>query len=289
MILSCWQSNENIRRLGLSLLVGMAVILLAACNRNSASTPPPNATINPTASATLAATVPSATATLELAIQTPESVQEEVVVVTPSVNGVVVAADDGGVIFTSPRYSYTLTLPCCWVALPTGTTIGSTLPGADSQTQSPAWGDLGELMSEVESGAVLELIALLPDAENAARPVAQMTVSVLPVRGLTLDGYLAATEAELNQIANTSVLTANVDSTLGAGGLPASVIEYTAAPTPATNNNEETIAGYQVAFFSQDQNSLIVLTFTTSTERFAELQPAFLQIVRTVAFVVPSA
>lgn len=294
MIGTRWQQYQGkIGRLGLNFGLWVTILLLiAACNRNNAPTPDSTAgsTSTPLSSPTIEATSP-ATATLAggMVTETVPATPTSVGAINPAVNGVVSPDGAGGTIFTSPRYSYTLNLPCCWLALPTSTTIGSTLTDGEAQGQNPAWGDLGERMREIESGAVMELIALLPDDQNAARPVAQLTVSVLPARGLTMDGYLAATEAELNQIANTNVLTAYVDSMLGAGSLPASVIEYTAAPTPATNNAEEIIAGYQVAFFGQDENSLIVLTFTTSTERFAELYADFLQIVRTVAFVEPSA
>lgn len=298
MILLRWlQTKEKISRLRLSPLIWVIVVLfVAACNRNTATPPvPPTAVVtvapavSPTA-ATAAETATVATTVATAVVETPTaSLPTTPSATIPVVNGVVVTDDAGGVIFTSPRYSYTLTLPCCWLALPTGTTLGSTLPNAEAQAQNPAWGDLGERIRDIESGAVMELIALLPDAQSVARPEAQLTVSVLPAQGLTLEGYLAATEAELNQIANTTVITAYLEPTLGGGTFPASVIEYTAAPTPANNHDEESIAGYQVAFFGQDENSLIVLTFTTSTERFADLQPQFLQIVHTVAFVEPSA
>ena len=119
-------------------------------------------------------------------------------------------------------------------------------------------------------------------------PVAQVTVSVLPANGLTLDDYLAATQTELNSIANTTVLTAQIEATLGVGILPASVIEYTATPTPATGSSEQTIAGLQVAFFGESADNFIVLTFTTTTERYAALQPEFLRIVRTVTLGDPA-
>jgi hypothetical protein len=189
-----------------------------------------------------------------------------------------------GAIFTSPRYSYTVVLPCCWLALPTpGTAIESALVELEGENGIPIWGDLGDQMREQEGGAVLELIALLPDTENVTVPIAQVTVSVLPAYGLTLDDYLAATETELNNIANTGVISAHIEPSLGVGAFPAAVIEYTAAPTPAKEEDaEQTIAGLQVAFFGQDDTTLIVLTFTTTTERFGELVPEFLHIVRTV-------
>jgi hypothetical protein len=154
---------------------------------------------------------------------------------------------------------------------------------AEAEGTLPGWGDLTDKIRERETGAVLELIALLPDDENVAMPLAQVTVSVLPTNGLTLDGYLAATQDELNSIANTRVVTAHVDLTLGVGHLPASVIEYTAEPTRVADDAAaEIIAGLQVAFFGESDDNFIVLTFTTTTEHFEELQPQFLHIVRTV-------
>jgi hypothetical protein len=189
-----------------------------------------------------------------------------------------------GAIFTSPRYSYTVVLPCCWLALPTaGTAIESALAELEAASEVPLWGDLGERVRERDSGAVLELVALLPDADSVATPIAQVTVGVLPTFGLTLDDYLDATATELNSIGNTEVLTAYIDSTLGVGTFPASVIEYTASPTAGADDT--LIAGYQVAFFGHDAETLIVLTFTTTVDRFGELQPEFLHIVRTVTLV----
>ena len=205
-----------------------------------------------------------------------------------------------GAVFTSPRYSYTVTLPCCWLALPTpGTAIESALSEMEDESGAPVFGDLTERLRGQETGAVLELIALLPDDNNASTPIAQMTVSVLSARGLTLDGYLAATKAELNSIANTTVLTAQIEPALGVEGLPAAVIEYTAgkvadpstppAATPAVDvDADDLVAGLQVAFFAENPDYLIVMTFTASTARYAELQPEFLHILRTITLGDPA-
>jgi hypothetical protein len=104
-----------------------------------------------------------------------------------------------------------------------------------------------------------------------------------------VEGYQLATVTELDSIANTDVITAYVEPALGVGAFPASVIEYTAAPTPAnTNDTDESIAGLQIAFFGQDADTLIVLTFTTTIDRFDELRPEFLHIVRTVTLNDPT-
>jgi hypothetical protein len=250
-------------------------LLLVACNRAS-----------PTAAPT--STVASATAT---APSTPTFLAgAPAAQPTQPAAGSATGIASQGAIFTSPRYSYTVILPCCWMALPTpGTAMESALAGMDNGGEAPLWGDLDEQVSQGQSGAVLELIALLPDEENPAVPVAQATVSVLPSHDLTLAGYLAATTAELNSIANTAVVTGYIEPSLGVGAFPAVVIEYTAAPTTQLPNTvEKTIAGLQVAFFGQGSDTLIVLTFTTTDDRFEQLKPEFLHIVRTVTLGEPA-
>jgi hypothetical protein len=176
------------------------------------------------------------------------------------------------------------------LALPTpGTAIESALADLDDGEDLPLWGDLAERVRERESGALMELIAVLPDEENVALPIAQVTVSVLPTYGMTLDDYATATSAELTRIANTSVQSASIEPSLGVDGFPAAVIVYTAAPSPANGGQpEQSIAGMQVAFFGHDAESLIVLTFTTTVERFDELQGEFLNIVHSVTLHDPT-
>lgn len=284
MIAIRWRTFTH-RATRLGLLV--AFMLLAACNR---ATPPPEL---PTAIPEIeiptvelpTVTVAPATPTLAADVPTPESNGPETETGASSDAESASGSATLGAIFTSPRYSYTVVLPCCWLALPTpGTAVESALAELDAGDDIPLWGDLGERLREREGGAVLELLALLPDGDNLALPIAQMTVSVLPTFGLTLDDYASATAAELTRIANTTVQSVHVEPSLGVGGFPASVIEYIAVPTPATPENaDQSMAGLQVAFFGHDGASLIVLTFTTAVDRFAELQPEFLHIVRSVS------
>lgn len=287
MIVLC-RSRIWWRATRLSLIAMVAALLMAACNR-ATPTPtaiPPTVMATPTTAPQAAPSTPTFAANAPTAEASDESDSEE----TGNSRGVA----SQGAIFTSPRYSYTVVLPCCWLALPTpGTAIESALAELESENGLPIFGDLGEEMRERQSGAVLELIALLPDEENVTVPVAQMTVSVLPARGLTLEGYLEATQAELDAIANTTVLTAYIEPTLGVKAFPASVIEYTAAPNLAADDEDQeiaqqTIAGLQVAFFGHDDETLIVLTFTTATKHFDELQPEFLHIVRSVTLHDPA-
>ena len=271
-----WRLPEQ-RSAQLGLLV--ALMLLVACNR---TTPTPDLP-----AATLEVALPTVTAVAATPTFAPGAPASDTKGTgTGSANGNVTP----GAIFTSPRYSYTVVLPCCWLALPTpGTAMESAMAELEQSDDNPFWGDLGDRLRERESGAVLELLALLPDDENVTLPIAQMTVSVLPTYGLTLGDYAEATAAELTRIANTTVQSTRMEPSLGVGAFPASIIEYTAAPTPATTESaEQSIAGLQVAFYGEDGASLIVLTFTTSVDHFAELQPEFLQIVRSVTLHDPA-
>jgi hypothetical protein len=279
-----WTSKQSSMR-----LVALAtILLLVACSRATPMPAPSTATVAAAPVAPMATvalptvTAQPATPTFVAGGPTPEAAGT-----TPGVaNGSVTT----GAIFTSPRFSYTVILPCCWLALPTpGTAIESAMADLEDGAEIPLWGDLAQRVRERNSGALMELIALLPDDENLALPIAQVTVSVLPTYGLTLDDYATATAAELTRIANTSVQIAYIDPSLGVEEFPAAVIEYTALPTPASaENGEEGIAGLQVAFFGQNAESLIVMTFTTTVDRFAELQPEFLRIVRTITLHDPT-
>ncbi len=295
-----WCTFEaRVKYWGLLLVIG---ILMVGCNRTNTATSTPIMPTVPILSTETVAAIASATVAVPATIQATTN-ESNTVGLVPTVTstpnfaagastaqatverpGSAIGIASQGAIFTSPRYSYTVVLPCCWLALPTpGTAMETALAELEADKDLPVWGDLGEQVRERATGAVMELIALLPDEENAATPLAQLTVSVLPTHGLTLDDYLTATEDELNSIANTHVLTAYIESTLGVGTLPASLIEYTFAPTLATtDDSEQTIAGLQVAFFGHDADTLIVLTFATTIDRFTELEPEFLHIVRTV-------
>lgn len=190
----------------------------------------------------------------------------------------------GPVVFVSPRHGYTVTLPCCWVGMPTTAlnieeALSNVLqtpaaPNAQTHTRE-AHKDEADPPLVDDLAEALELVAVLPAAGAGGAPQAQLTVSVLAGRGLTLDQYLAATAAELNAIANTEVQAARLDDALRADGLPVAVIEYrTAAARP--------VAGLQIAFYLDDLTHLAVLTFTTDEALYTGLAAGFADIARQV-------
>lgn len=286
--------NRWTPRLGLGVLFVLAV-LSAGCSRSTSATPPPPTTTVDIDAVSTAADSGAPTGTLT---GTPTGTLTNTVPVEATASPVSsVGSTTQGAVFTSPRFSYTVTLPCCWLALPTpGTAMESALAGVEGEDQLPIWGDLSERLREQETGAVMELIALLPAEDNATMPVAQMTVSVLPANGLTLDDYLSATEAELNSIASTKVLTALIEPMLGADSLPAALIEYTARPavvsqtsdTTTDQTTDQAIAGLQVAFFDLSAEHIIVLTFTAATTEYVTLHSEFMNIIRTITLAEPA-
>lgn len=233
--------------------IGLCVLLVGAgCMRRA---PLPPATVIPTEPAK---TVATALATAQL---TPVSTT------TPRGNAPAV--------FVSPRHGYTLTLPCCWVGMPMNAADAETALADLPQTPAAQTGDLLAQLQEGELAKALELVAILPAADTGGAPQAQLTVSVLPGRGLTLDQYLEATAAELTAITNTEVQSTRLDDALRPDRLPVAVIEYrTSAARP--------VAGLQIAFYVDGLDNLAVLTFTTDAAAYADLAAGFADIARQV-------
>lgn len=190
------------------------------------------------------------------------------------------SATAAGVVFESPRYGYAVTLPCCWVALPTSATaVDAALADLAERDLAPELTALAERLRPQAAGLALELIAVLPNEDQVPTPIAQLTVSVLPHAGLTPAAYLEATRAEFARMASTTVEQAQIDTTLRGDRIPAIVIEYT---TPGRSPEHASIGGMQVALPATGGGHLIVLTFTTTVTDYARLQPQFRQIVRMV-------
>lgn len=243
-------------------LLGLCVLLICAgCTRRAPAAAP---------TAVTTVTAPPAAITAHAAAASP----------TPRAAAAATAPrGDGPVVFVSPRHGYTVTLPCCWVGMPTtALNIEEALSNVLQTPTAPndqARSDEADPPLAADLAEALELVAILPAAGAGGAPQAQLTVSVLASRGLTLDQYLAATAAELSAITNTGVQATRLDDTLRADGLPVAVIEYrTAAARP--------VAGLQIAFYLDDLTHLAVLTFTTDEALYAGLAADFADIARQV-------
>jgi hypothetical protein len=187
------------------------------------------------------------------------------------------ATAQAGEPFTSPRYGYTVVLPCCWVALPApATAVEAALSDLAEGTGDPLYDNLLEELRADESGVSLEYLAYLPDDNGL--PKAQLTVSVMPAQQLTLDEYIDGVTADLGGIGATAVVTGQIEYELGPAGTPASLIEYT------TVYEADPLHGLQVAFFTETGEHLIVLTFTTGAGQYDDLVTEFMHIVRSVSF-----
>ena len=263
-------------------LLTLLAMLLAGCNRNATPTPLPP---SPTTATILATPLVTATDAVSVANTPPMTAT------TPVTQPSSVQVGAAGTTYTSARFGYSLILPCCWLALPTpSATADAALD--DLADALDAAGELPTGLHPATLAKVLELVAILPSEGGGTMPRAQLTVSVLPTTDFTLDDYLAATTAELVNIATTQVQDTRIDMTLGPGGMPAARIEYTVARSLGDNAGEASsssdIAGLQVAFFGADAEQLIVLTFTTAADQFASLQAEFARIVRLVDLSSPA-
>lgn len=240
-------------------------LFLVACSRT------PSAPASQATAGTRSAASATATDGITPTAPTTPSAPAPTRVITPTQT----AAQTGDT-FTSPRYGYTVTLPCCWVALPApATAVEAALSDLAAGTGDPLYDNLLEALRENQSGVSLEYLAYLPDANGL--PEAQLTVSVLPAQQLTLASYIDGVTADLGGIGATAVVTGQIDYTLRPGDTPASVIEYT------TVYDADPLHGLQVAFFTATGNHLIVLTFTTSTGKYAGLEDEFMHIARSVS------
>ena len=86
-------------------------------------------------------------------------------------------------------------------------------------------------------------------------------------------------EQEMGRLSGVTNVATVIDDTLRPQHLPSATMTYTLA---AESDEQESVAGYQVAFFDQDATNLIILTFTTQKTRMGDLVKDFEQIVRSV-------
>jgi hypothetical protein len=185
----------------------------------------------------------------------------------------------GPISFTSPKYGYTVALPCCWVGMPAPAVVVEAALAGLAPAPEPEQSS-GEL-APAQLAEALELVAILPDDQAIGTPKAQLTVSVLPSAGLTLDQYLEATADELGRMNHIEVHASRLDSTLHPNNLPAAAIEY-------RNGADHSIAGLQIAYYLAEPEHLLVLTFTTAEQLYPELAPTFAAIARQVALATPA-
>ncbi len=118
------------------------------------------------------------------------------------------------------------------------------------------------------------LVAVLNDnltADAAALP--RLTVMMLPRNGLVLERYLEEVSTMLSR-GGVVVYESTIDHTVRMDGLPVAALHYKLESVGAL-----AVDGQQMATFSRDGTQLILFTFTTPQARYAELLPAFKQIV----------
>jgi len=101
----------------------------------------------------------------------------------------------------------------------------------------------------------------------------RLTVMMLPRNGLVLERYLEEVSTMLSR-GGVVVYESTIDHTVRMDGLPVAALHYKLESVGAL-----AVDGQQMATFSRDGTQLILFTFTTPQARYAELLPAFKQIV----------
>ncbi len=227
------------------ILAIVVIFALAGCQANPTPLPPTAIAPTVTAPAGLPTPTPEAQPTATAIGTTPESV-----IVTQL--GVVT--------------NLLLTLPPAWQ---------QKVVSAD--VLQPALGEVGnaaQLLQAASAADSAALVAWLPSAGDTL--AASLLVLTIPRNELSLAQWLTGTQSSL-VTQGATVLTNTLQYDLRSDGTPVATVTYT---LPAT----EPITGYQVALFDPTTllagERLVILTFTTQPERFAELLPSFQAIVR---------
>jgi hypothetical protein len=229
------------------------VFALAGCRATPTPLPPTVSAPTATVPATLPTPTPEAQPTATIAGTTPDPAM---------------ATQLGAVT------NLLLTLPPAWQQ--------KVVPATALQSAFSAVGDAAQPLEAASTADSSALVAWLPNAENPL--VAGLLLLAIPRNELSLAQWLTSTQSSLTTQGAT-VLTGTLQYDLRSDGTPVATITYH-LPTnlPTSDPAKEPVAGYQVALFDPTNTPvgerLVILTFTTQPERFAELLPSFQAIVR---------
>jgi hypothetical protein len=159
------------------------------------------------------------------------------------------------------------------VLYPSDTTWAHQL--AQLQQQQPQLANHVTALAATLSVAVRVALIQLPVAEETLTVVAV----AVPSEGLSLQSYLAAAQAELEQSrlalgSGVVVQHATIRYDLHEAHIPLATLQYTLPDTLSANNNAagSTITGYQAAMLDQTGTHLLLLTFVAAPTPMAAAQ-----------------
>jgi len=175
----------------------------------------------------------------------------------------------------------TLVLPAAWQPLDLSAgALSDTLSrlAAADEAAEQHW-VIANLLAAIDPDSVALAAVLIDHQTAAAAAIApSLTVVALPRHDLTLERYLAEVHATLRQ-AGAIVYESMLDNRVRSDGLPVAFLHY-----KLEGDGSLAVDGQQMATFNREGTQLILFTFTTPQARYAELLPAFKQIVGTAQY-----
>jgi hypothetical protein len=260
------------------------LFLLAAC-----SGPEPTAIPRPAATpipATATSAPPTDTAVPPTATPEPSATATTEPTATP-VWDASLPAD--WVTFTDETQGLVIHHPAQWdVTQPTAQALAELLAKADGSGASESIQAILRQLTDTP-GALERFAALgfLFDDPTVAdnQFVSNFTGIVVPADGLTLDTYVKLVSAQMGNVENLAVQSAQVESGLRPGGLDVASLRYTMDGATLYGLADGTqIDGWQVALYDTDADQLLILSLTGISDNFPALEEMFRTLIYHLEF-----
>lgn len=170
---------------------------------------------------------------------------------------------------------FTLTLPSGWQErVITADQLRPTLMTLQGQGGSGS-GLAGQLATAVDAHSTA-LVAWLPDPASPTTNAISLMALAMSRLDLTLERYLAATQAQLKTQPDVTIASAQLEYNLRPDGIPVAILQYTIA---AVN-----VDGYQVALLDEAAEHLVLFTFTMPAGQLTSHLPELQTIIRNLTW-----
>jgi hypothetical protein len=186
-------------------------------------------------------------------------------------------AEEEWLTFADETRTLNFQYPPSWTVLaPTTADVDGLLAEAEIGLTAPfssTLADLREILAQPEKWSAVGFSST--EAESAYLP--NFTVGVVAVNALSLDLYLNLTTKQLSAVDGITVEESALVGNLRPGGMAIPSLRYTL--TGALAAEDLPLKGWQVAFYDEPGDHLILFTFTAAEDQFADLSPIFARMV----------
>lgn len=268
----------------------VVLLLMAGCQRSTPAAAPATATSTSQPPTPTATTLPTPTVTPSVTpapTATPSAAPTDTPEPTPLVLAPAGSVPADWQIFRNDSGTLTLRTPPQWTVFdPSSADVEATLASLAGQLDSADVAALVDrLLAAPEALGAFQAVGLLADEPGAAdaRFVPNFTAILAPADGLTLDLYTELVAAQLDAVPDIDVTSSGRVVGLRPGGVAIASLHYT-LDGRIYGLEDLTIDGWQVAFYSDSGQQILILSFTAPADRSQALAPLFEQIVATVQF-----